>query len=57
MKVKIALIAMLPIYMFGLNLDETIRLALQNSDVIKEQEFNAKQSRANLLAQYGRFSR
>ncbi|WP_395148663.1 TolC family protein [uncultured Helicobacter sp.] len=56
MKVKIALIAMLPIYMFGLNLDETIRLALQNSDVIKEQEFNAKQSRANLLAQYGRFS-
>lgn len=56
MKAKIALIAMLPIYMFGLNLDETIRLALQNSDVIKEQEFNAKQSRANLSAQYGRFS-
>lgn len=56
MKAKIALIAMLPIYMFGLNLDETIRLALQNSDVIKEQAFNTKQSRADLLAQYGRFS-
>ncbi|MFC3867729.1 TolC family protein [Helicobacter equorum] len=56
MKAKIAIIAMLPIYMFGLNLDETIRLALQNSDVIKEQAFNTKQSRADLLAQYGRFS-
>ena len=48
--------AILPTCAWGLSLDETIRLTLQNSDVIKEQEFSTKQSRANLLAQYGRFS-
>ncbi|WP_394953899.1 TolC family protein [uncultured Helicobacter sp.] len=51
---KLALI--LPMWVFGLNLDEVIRLALQNSDVIKEQEFSTKQSKANLSAQYGKFA-
>lgn len=53
---KIIIALMLPMCAFGLNLDEVIQLALQHSDVIKEQEFSAKQSRANLSAQYGNFS-
>lgn len=53
---KVVLTLALPVWAFGLNLDEVIHLALQNSDVVKEQEFGTKQSRATLSAQYGKFS-